>query len=141
MNHRAPDARTAPHRPPGTPHPATILVVEDEETIRLAAQRALGRRGYEVIVASDGLEALRILGERGDTIDLVLTDVTMPGMSGRDLVARLETERPGLPIVLMSGYAADLAQLGGHEGGHPFVQKPFTLEALASTIAGALKGH
>ena len=138
MTHPAPDGGAAAGDAGGR-RTVTILVVEDEETIRLAAQRALTRRGYQVVVAAEGLEAMRILRERGDAIDLVLTDVTMPGMSGRDLVARLETERPGLPVVLMSGYAADLAQFGG-DGGHPFVQKPFSLETLATTIAEALKG-
>ena len=136
MDERGPEGRTEPGVAPAAAR-ATILVVEDEETIRLAAQRALGRRGYRVLVAAEGTEALELLRQHGDEISLVLTDVTMPGMSGRDLVARLETERPGLPIVLMSGYAADLAQFGD-QGGHPFVQKPFSLETLAAAIAGAL---
>ena len=118
--------------------PATILVVEDEETIRLATRRALTRRGYAVLLAEDGAQALQLL-EGGPDVHLVLTDLTMPTMSGRELVRRIEASRPGLPIVLMSGFAGDLAEFGDPaDGGYPFLQKPFSLEALGEAVKAAL---
>ena len=115
----------------------TVLVVDDETGIRLALGRALGREGYDVLSAANGAEALRLLAARPD-VDVVVTDLTMPEMTGEQLVARLATERPGMPVVLMSGYSARL--LDGPRSAHPFLQKPFPIEHFLRTVADALAG-
>ena len=115
----------------------TVLVVEDEPGIRLALSRALGREGYAVLTAANGADALRLTAERRE-IDVVVTDLTMPHMTGKQLVARLEAERPGLPIVLMSGYAPAL--LDGQRMAHHFLQKPFPIERFLRAVADALAG-
>ena len=115
----------------------TVLVVEDEAGIRLALSRALTREGYDVLTAANGAEALRLTAERGE-VDVVVTDLTMPEMTGKQLVGRLEAERPGLPIVLMSGYSPAL--LDGQRLSHHFLQKPFPIERLLRAVADALAG-
>ena len=118
----------------------TILLVEDENGIRLALVRALSRQGYDAIGAANGAEAMRLLAERPD-IDLIVTDLTMPQMTGEQLAQRVEVERPGLPVVLMSGYSPSLVESGsGVRGGHHFLQKPFAIELFLRTVADALAG-
>ena len=118
----------------------TVLVVEDEDGIRLALARALGREGYDVLTAANGADALQLV-EAHDDVELVVTDLTMPRMSGDALVARLAIERPGLPIVVMSGYSSALLDGGvGVRGGHHFLQKPFPIELFLRTVADALAG-
>ena len=115
----------------------TVLVVEDEAGIRLALERALGREGYDVLTAGNGAEALRLI-EREPAIEIVVTDLTMPEMTGDQLVERLERERPGLPIVLMSGYSPSM--LDGARSHLHFLQKPFPIERLLRAVADALAG-
>lgn len=104
-----------------------ILIVEDEETVRTLTARVLADAGYAVTSARDGREALDILHR--EQIDLVLTDVVMPAMSGGDLAARIAVEWPDLPVLFMSGYTgADLAGLTGSDD--RFLQKPFSGESL-----------
>jgi len=115
----------------------TILVVEDEERVRRFACDALRRLGYTVLEASDGIAALERLGEAACPVDLVVTDVVMPRMGGRDLAARLRDLHPNLPVLFMSGYP------GGGEGRSDatqpgLVRKPFTAEILAGRIRQAL---
>ncbi len=113
----------------------TILVVEDEEAVRRAAIRSLSRAGYTVLAACDGVEALQVFREHGDAIDLVLTDLVMPRMGGRDFAARVQEERPDLPVIFASGYDADAAV---HDGAPPppdaFLGKPWTLEELTRVV-------
>ena len=124
----------------GTPAGRTILLVEDENGIRLALVRALTREGYAAIAAANGAEAMRLLADRPD-IDLIVTDLTMPQMTGEQLAQRVEVERPGLPVVLMSGYSPSLVEsASGVRGGHHFLQKPFAIELFLRTIADALAG-
>ena len=113
----------------------TVLLVEDEESVRNACRRILERAGFHVIEASDGAQALTELGD--DTpIDLLLTDVIMPGdVSGKDLAARLQESRPGLPVLFMSGYTADvIAKRGILEPGITVVEKPFTSSDLLGKV-------
>ena len=119
--------------------PETILLVEDEGAVRMMANRLLQRRGYKVLMAEDGESALRIDAENPGAIDLLLTDMTMPRMSGLDLAKRIAALRPGLPIVFMSGYTEDPVP-AGHIGKSPttFIQKPFSLDVLASAVRQAL---
>ncbi len=112
----------------------TVLLVEDEDAVRKACRRILERAGFQVVVARDGSQAL---AELADTpIDLLLTDVIMPGgMSGRDLAERLQAARPGLPVLFMSGYTADvIATRGILEPGITVVEKPFTTSDLLGKV-------
>src|SRR3546814_17241271 len=83
-----------------------MLLVEEEATVRAVAERALVRKGYRVVTAANGVEALERLAEE-DHIDLLISDVVMPEMDGPTLVAKTREERPDLPIVFMSGYAQE----------------------------------
>jgi CheY-like chemotaxis protein len=114
----------------------TVLVVEDEPQVRSLATRALERRGYSVLTASDGEGALRVAGAEIERIDLVLTDLAMPGIDGRALARRLRALRPDLPMLFMSGYAA----AGPGELEAPLIPKPFTPDALAARVREILDG-
>jgi CheY-like chemotaxis protein len=117
----------------------TVLVVEDEEMVRTLARRMLEGSGYSVLIASTPGEALRACKQYQGEIDLIVTDVVMPQMSGGELAARLAELRPGTPILFMSGYADDAI---GHRGvlddGIAFLQKPFSGEALARKVREVL---
>src|SRR5688572_8679426 len=115
-----------------------VLVVEDEEAVRLIVRRVLEEQGYEIIEARDGHDALRICGQRGDELDLVLSDVIMPGMGGRELASSLAATRPTLPILFMSGYNDDGELAMGDTG---VLAKPFTSETLARQVREALDGR
>jgi PAS domain S-box-containing protein len=117
----------------------TVLVVEDEDPIRRLARRMLERMGYTVVEAAGGDEALRLSDEYPGPIHLMLTDVTMPKMNGRELAAEIVERRPDLHVVYMSGYAEE--DIRGRGVGSPagaFLHKPFTAEGLTSTIREAL---
>jgi signal transduction histidine kinase/ActR/RegA family two-component response regulator len=116
----------------------TILVVEDEEATRAVVSRLLVAQGHEVIEAEQGQRALEILSRRASSIDLVLSDVMMPGMSGVELAERVEARWMDLPVALMSGYAEQTvtARPDGR-GNRPILQKPFSPERLADYIATA----
>jgi CheY-like chemotaxis protein len=113
----------------------TLLVVEDEEVVRALASRGLREYGYTVLEARNGREALELVEVHRDAVDLVISDVVMPEMSGRELSSRLAALRAGLPILYMSGYTGDdVIQRGLLEPGMPFQQKPFTPEGLARKV-------
>jgi two-component system cell cycle sensor histidine kinase/response regulator CckA len=119
----------------------TILLVEDEPPVRMLTHRLLQRLGYRVLVAADGEEALSLSAAHPDGIDLLLTDMTMPRISGRELATRLAEARPGLRIVFMSGYTEEGLPPGNiGTSPTPFVQKPFTLSVLAKTLREVLEG-
>jgi len=117
----------------------TILVVEDEEAVRSLSRRALEASGYTVLAAADGPDAVRLLERYGGPIHLVLTDVIMPGMNGRELAQRLVQRRPGLRVLYMSGYPGDaIVHRGALEPGMAFLQKPFMPEDLARKVREVL---
>jgi signal transduction histidine kinase/CheY-like chemotaxis protein len=117
----------------------TLLVVEDEDGVRRLLTHILTRRGYKVIEASDGEEALRLFEKRGAEISLVLTDIVMPRMCGQQLGELLEQIRPGTKILYMSGYTDDvLARTGALSPGMAFLQKPLRPEVLAARVRQAL---
>jgi PAS domain S-box-containing protein len=119
----------------------TILVVEDEEMVRSLACRGLRALGYTLLEAGNGTQALRILAERAMEIDLVVSDVVMPEMGGRELGQRLQLLEPALPILFMSGYTGeDVIRRGLLEAGSPFLQKPFSTDALARKVREMLDG-
>jgi CheY-like chemotaxis protein len=116
-----------------------ILLVEDDPRVRAAVQRMLEQLGYRLLTAADGAGALALMAEQRDAIDLVLSDVIMPGLNGPDLMVRLRALRPGLRTLLMSGYT-DHAVLDGdlRAAGFAFIQKPFTAATLARKLRDVL---
>jgi nitrogen-specific signal transduction histidine kinase len=117
----------------------TILVVEDEEMVRALAARSLREQGYRVVEARTSGEALAYVQENPDGVDLVLSDVVMPAMGGRELSQRLARVAPTLPVLFMSGYTGeDVIQRGLLDAGAPFEQKPFSPESLARKIRQVL---
>ena len=122
---------------PGAPV-QTVLVVEDEEAIRELATRLLKRQGYSVLVAANADEALRLF-ESDAAIDVLLTDVVMPGASGPELTNRLMALRPALKVIYMSGYTeAAIVQHGILNPGLAFLNKPFTSETLGRKVRQVL---
>ncbi|MBI3568575.1 MAG: PAS domain-containing protein [Gemmatimonadetes bacterium] len=117
----------------------TILVVEDETVVRQLVERSLRAYGYTVLTAADGREALDIAAKSGSDIDLVITDVIMPGLSGTDLAARLRDERPGLPVLFMSGYPDHARMSSPDIPAERLLQKPFTPAQLAHRVHEALE--
>jgi PAS domain S-box-containing protein len=139
-------AESVAHAPPPPHAPRAsgerVLVVEDEPVVRQMAARALQEYGYTVIEAGDGLEALRLIEDGAHPIELLVTDVVMPGMDGPELARRAAGLRPGLPVLFMSGYTDDeIVRRGLLEAGQPFLQKPFTPEVLSEQVAELLKRH
>jgi DNA-binding NtrC family response regulator len=117
----------------------TILLVEDEGDLRKMAAQALEMASYSVIEAACGEEALEICRDTERTIDLLLTDVIMPGMGGGELVQRATQVRPGLRVLYMSGYTDDSVVRHGVSGAEAaFLQKPFTLDALSRKVREVL---
>ncbi len=113
----------------------TILVVEDNEMVRSLARAILEKQGYRVLVAADGGEALQALAEHAGHIDLLLTDVIMPDMNGKELFARVSRIRPELKVLFMSGYAENvIAHHGVLDEGVSFIQKPFTVLTLTAKV-------
>lgn len=119
----------------------TILLVEDEQSLRELNQQLLEALGYTVLPAGNGVEALEVNDQHDGTIHLLLTDVVMPGMCGRELAERLAITRPETKVLYMSGYTDSvIVQHGILENGIAFLQKPFTQEALARKLREIL-GH
>ncbi|MEU4626252.1 PAS domain S-box protein [Actinoplanes sp. NPDC023801] len=117
----------------------TILVVEDEEALRAVTERILTRNGYHVLSAGGGPEALKIAQDPARHIDLLLTDVVMPQMHGRELAEQVRNARPGLPIVYMSGYAQPfITGEGTLEPNTILITKPFTQAELLERLREAL---
>jgi two-component system, cell cycle sensor histidine kinase and response regulator CckA len=113
----------------------TILLVEDEESVRQLVRETLSARGYNVVEAVSGEAGLEIAGRHKGTIDLVITDVVMPGMDGREMIKRLSQKRPEAKVLYLSGYTEDsIASEELPESGIAFLQKPFTLQNLLRKI-------
>ncbi|MCC6214762.1 MAG: PAS domain S-box protein [Polyangiaceae bacterium] len=126
-------------RPPRRTGTETILIAEDERAVRSIVERVLTSAGYRVLVGTDGADALEVARRYPDPIDLVVTDVVMPRLSGRELVERLKELRPAARALFMSGYADDA--IGYHgilEPGVRFIGKPFTLDAFLREVREAL---
>jgi PAS domain S-box-containing protein len=120
-------------------HGETILVVEDEESLRELTSRILTRNGYQVCVVSGGAEAVDRAGDPAQAIDLLLTDVVMPEMLGNEVAARIAAIRPGVPALFMSGYAQPILDTHGVPAPqYDILEKPFTEEGLLSRVRNAI---
>ena len=133
---RREDPATAPES--STEGGATILLVEDEETVRKVIERLLRKLGYEVESASDAEEAIEIFTERNEEFDLVLTDVVMPGLTGVEMSEVLKEQRPDMKFLFTSGYTSK--ELGGNPEAppEPFLPKPFSMDELSRSVREAL---
>ena len=120
----------------------TVLLVEDEEAVRSVTRRILVASGYEVLTASSGSEALQIWADHKDRVSLLLTDVVMPGMNGRELADRLLALRSTLKVLYMSGYTDDaIIHRGVLDPGTAFIGKPFSSDALLAKVRAAIHGE
>ena len=121
------------------PEGGTILLVEDDENVRRMAAQMLKILGYTVFAPPTPLDAIAICKEANQPIDCVVTDVIMPGMSGRELVEAIRVLRPGIRALYMSGYTSDvIAHHGVLDEGVPFIQKPFDMNAIHKKIQEAM---
>jgi Signal transduction histidine kinase len=128
-----------PAAPIAVPGRETVLLVEDDPTVRVVTGRILRELGYTVLEAGSAAEARSVAATATGRIDLLLTDVVMPGGSGRELAEALTQTRPGLPVVFMSGYTADvILRMGIVHDKVTLLSKPFTADALADTLRKAL---
>jgi len=120
----------------------TILVVEDEDIVRRVTKRALTNNGYTVFAARDAKEALEFVDNYGETIDLLLTDVVMPGMNGRQLAEAVSRKRSGIAILYMSGYAEDVVlERGNIDTRIAFVEKAFSAQKLTQKVREVIDNH
>ena len=117
----------------------TILLVDDEQSVRAIVVKILRRANYDVLEAESGEAALRIAEAHPGKIDLVITDMFMPGLRGREVVERLAPTRPGLRALFISGYADQDARTGV-PGGANFLNKPFSGTELAAAVEKVMKG-
>jgi PAS domain S-box-containing protein len=130
---------TPPTQKKASPGTETILLVEDEDHVRAVASRILRRNGYTVLEARTGPEALQIWRETSAIIDLVVTDMVMPDMGGRELANHVRRDHPRTPLLFMSGYTEDGAfQRGVLEPGESYLEKPFGEEGLTRMVRQAL---
>jgi len=117
----------------------TVLLVEDELGVRRLAKRILDQAGYRVLEAANGDDAETVFAGHVSAIDLIVTDVIMPGCGGLELLARLQCQAPALRVLYMSGYAEKVGVRGSGNGcGVPFIQKPFTAEEFLRQVRLAL---
>lgn len=137
--------------PPGAPqksaglHPskarATLLLVDDEETIRYINQEILTQSGYQTLLASTGEEALSIYSERAQKVDLIVLDLAMPGMGGARALAKLKELNPAVKVIIASGYLdAALTKELKRLGVNAFLNKPYPLTKLVETVQEVLAG-
>jgi CheY-like chemotaxis protein len=122
----------------------TVLLVDDDPGVRFALAEVLHERGYRVVSASSGSEALRAL-DGLDEIDVVVTDLSMPGMDGLELVSRIAARVPALPVILLTAHCSDrLGRIASSHGARGCLAKPFDIDQLALAIEqarGASRGH
>jgi two-component system cell cycle sensor histidine kinase/response regulator CckA len=119
----------------------TVLLVEDEDAVRLFGARALRNKGYTVLEAENGEGALDVINSNEGTIDLIISDVIMPGMNGHTLINLVRHELPDVKVILMSGYAEDVFRDEiDRDPSIEFLPKPFSLKMLAATVKGVMEG-
>ena len=118
-----------------------MLLVEDEDAVRLFGARALRNKGYKVLEAKNGKTALEVLGDADDPIDLVISDVVMPELDGPALVNAVREQYPDMKVIFISGYAEDqFREAIERQSDIHFLPKPFSLEQLAGKVKDVLDG-
>ena len=124
---------------PAVPGSGTILLVEDDEGIRHLADRVLRKAGYTMLTAGTGIEALRQLANYDGTVDLLLTDMVLPGMSGWELAEQIAHEHPSIKVLCTSGYADEAIMRNRVlDRGVPFIAKPYTVADLTRAVQEVL---
>ncbi|HYF39626.1 MAG TPA: ATP-binding protein, partial [Gemmatimonadales bacterium] len=132
-------ASTERPEPPALGAGATVLLVEDERAVRTTLRRLLERHGYRVLEASNGQDALGLVAARGGEIDLVLSDMVMPGMGGTELARRVRSSVPAIPVLLMTGYTEEaITRAGDRPLDEHIIEKPFTLHTMLEKVSLAL---
>jgi len=132
------EAVAAPSESPSEPR-RVVLVVDDEQGLRDLVCRTLQAEGFSTLEAGHGAEALEVMETAAEAVDLVVTDVVMPGMDGRELGRRISQRWPDLPILYISAYDVnDIFRRGSPRQSAPFLQKPFELEGLVTTVRGLI---
>jgi CheY-like chemotaxis protein len=135
----APEASTRAAAPEAARGSETVLLVEDADSLRELGREILEEHGYRVLEARSGVEALQVLGRHAGSLELVLTDLVMPGMSGVELAGQIKAQRPATKVLYMSGYTDDaLGHHGVLEAGMAFVEKPFTIDGLLRKVREVL---
>jgi CheY-like chemotaxis protein len=130
----------APPESPAREPVHVVLVVDDEQGVRELICRTLRSEGFRTLEAGHGAEALELIETTADPIDLVVTDVVMPGMDGRELGRRVEQRWPHIPILYISAYDVnDIFRRGSPRNSAPFLQKPFPMDGLVTTVRGLLR--
>jgi CheY-like chemotaxis protein len=119
----------------------TVLVVDDHDTTRQTIARLLEAGGFSVEQASSGTDALEQLARNSDAIDMVLSDVTMPGMNGIDLSYQIRELYPSIPVAIVSGDVSELERSIIGRADVPFIKKPFHAESLFSAVKEAIQSH
>ncbi|MEO0413703.1 MAG: ATP-binding protein [Verrucomicrobiota bacterium] len=123
------------------PSKYTVLIADDEPTVRSIAEIVLRRAGYQLVTADDGAEALQIVKERGGELDLVMLDYTMPVMDGKEAFKQISSKYPDVPVMICSGYLCDFKEFETADGLIPasFVQKPYPLKELLGNVADSIQ--
>jgi len=117
----------------------TILVVDDDSAVRRVAARMLRAFGFNVLEAHGGTAAISVSSAHDGAIDLLLTDIVLPGMNGVQLATRIADQRPGVAVVFMSGYPeVDAVRYGVLAPNYPFIHKPFTADDLVQAVEAAI---
>jgi DNA-binding NtrC family response regulator len=125
-----------------TPGKGTLLVAEDDELVRKFLQNLLTKRGYTVVLAEDGEEAIRKYRENSDAIDMLILDVVLPGKNGSEVYDFIKADRPGIKALFISGYTDDIITPDGiiDENLH-FLSKPIDAEELLAIVLANLQGN
>lgn len=130
------DPTATPRTPDGG---ATILVVDDDEALRRAMAKALGRAGHRVLQAGNGFEARQALDGEEGRIDLVVMDLVLPGIEGREAANLLKAHQPDVKVLYVSGYSSlESVRSGAMRKGEPFLRKPFEIDELVSEVESLL---
>jgi len=117
----------------------TLLIVDDQDEVREVTCEILKPRGYTVLTADGGVAAIKTAGEYGGVIDLLISDMVMPGMGGREVASRLRTSRPALKVLYMSGYSENASsKADALEKWESYIEKPFGLKEMANKVRKVL---
>jgi len=117
-----------------------VLLVDDEPSVRAVPERLLAKKGFKVITADDGNQALEVISRHHDEIDLIISDLTMPNLTGKGLCAELRRRKIAIPVILCSGFLPDWEEFEVETGGSAaaFIQKPYSLNRLFETVQAVL---